>query len=445
MGETSDNLQLASYEVKEVRAGDSTSYRDGVLTINIEELGALLLEDPLLADVQVRLVAPGDDARIIHIIDAAEPRVRVSDPGLDFPGVVGPIHPVGVGTTNRLAGMAVIETLEALPGEPTYWREAMLDMSGPGAEYSPFAGLQLVTLSFTPAAGLFSSEGDDKSLYNVFEGSPAVTRVKNAVRAAGIRAGIYLAAATKDQVPDWVDTYEGPGGAAEGLPKIVYLYQVQGPRYYGEVLPRAGAMTAPAHLPMFVNPTEILDGGMVSMSSLGGCKRELTYLMQNHAVIKELYQRHGKDLDFRGVIICSNGDNVSSKQRIATVATGIARHVGADGAVMNYLGGGHAAVDVMVTCKELEKHGIRTVLLLMEMSSEPGESGFVDFVPEADAIVSTGNYEETVELPAMGTVIGGDRILVSEQEAGGPLNLTVRHLLSATSQFGAARLTGAEL
>ncbi|MPZ68545.1 MAG: hypothetical protein GEU71_03345, partial [Actinobacteria bacterium] len=393
----------------------------------------------------IELVAPGDDVRIVHILDVAEPRVRISDPGVDFPGIVGPLHPVGTGVTNRMAGVAITETIEPLPGEPTYWREAILDMGGSGAQYSPFSRLRHVVLSVKPSADQFSSDEGDSSLHNVFEGSPEVMRFKNEVRAAGLRAAVYLAETTKDLAPDWVDTYERPGGKAEGLPKMVYLYQVQGPRFYGEVLPRAGAMTAAAHLPLFVNPAEVLDGALVCMSSLGGSRREVTYLMQNHAVIKEMYRRHGEDIDFRGLLLCSNGDDRRSKQTIATSAAGVARYLGAEGAVLNTLGAGHPVVDVMVACKEFERQGIHTVLLLMEMSSTPGESGFTDFVPEANAIVSNGNFEEKLDLPAVSKVIGGIEIMMVGDPAGGPLNITLGHVLGATSSIGMGSLRGADV
>lgn len=436
------SLQLASYQVTGVEFGDRTSFDNGILTIDKEELRALILESPLVEDVDIQLVVPGDDVRLVHILDVVEPRMRISDPGVDFPGIVGPLHPVGIGVTNRMDGIVVTETLEALPGEPIFRREAILDMYGPGARFSPFAALRHVVMSFKVAPGSFP-EGD-RSLHNVFEGSPEVMRVKNEVRACGLRAAVYLAATTKDLAPDWVDSYEPPGGDAEGLPKMIFMHQLQGPRFYGEVLPRAGAMTAAAHLPLFVNPAEVLDGALVSMSSLSGCMRDVTYLMQNHPVIKQMYARHGEDIDFRGMLLCSNGDDRRSKQTIATSAAGVARYLQADGVVLNHLGGGHPMVDTMLCCKELEKHGIRTVLILAEMSSTPGESGFVDYVPEADAIVSAGNWEETVDLPAVAKVIGGSEIFRFGDDTAGPLSITIRHILGSTSPFGVGLLAGAD-
>jgi glycine reductase len=255
---------------------------------------------------------------------------------------------------------------------------------------------------------------------------------------------VYLASATKDLPPDHVETFAPPGDVT-GLPRFLYMYQVQRPRYYGQVLPRAGAMTAAQHLPLFVNPAEVLDGALVAMSSIGASFREYTYLMQNNPVIKEMYRRHGATIDFRGVLLCSNGDDPRSKQTVATASAGIARYVEADGVVLNHLGGGHAMVDVMRTCKELESLGIRTVLMLTEMSSTPGESGFIDYVTEADAIVSTGNFEEAVALKPVEKVYGGTHMMESGDDAAGPLNITVRHILAATSTAGAGTLSGADL
>src|SRR5262249_28319129 len=136
-----DPLELATFEVRELAFGDRTRLTGGVLTVNLEELKAELMESGDFEDVTVDIVKPGDDVRIIHIIDAVEPRIRISAPSTDFPGFLSPPRPVGSGRTNRLSGIAVVELAEPVPGEPTYWREAILDMAGDGAKYSPFSQL----------------------------------------------------------------------------------------------------------------------------------------------------------------------------------------------------------------------------------------------------------------------------------------------------------------
>ena len=123
-----------------------------------------------------------------------------------------------------------------------------------------------------------------------------------------------------------------------------------------------------------------------------GVHRDVTYLIQNHPVITDLYSQHRGSIDFAGVILYDRGDEARRKERNAYYAAKLASLLEADGAILTYLGSGHSIVDVMMVCELLERSGITTVLLLPEMAADPQESGLADFVPEAKAIVSTGNY-----------------------------------------------------
>src|SRR5207302_182921 len=99
-------------------------------------------------------------------------------------------------------------------------------------------------------------------------------------------------------------------------------------------------------------------------------------------------------------------------------------------------GGGHPIVDVMMTCEKLEKRGVKTTLLLMEMAVNPEDSGHVHYVRQADAIVSTGNYEQIVQVGKMSRVLGGTHILESGDDAAGSFSVALRNVLGSTSQFG---------
>jgi glycine reductase len=214
------------------------------------------------------------------------------------------------------------------------------------------------------------------------------------------------------------------------------------PFVYGEVVPGGGEIGDVGHLPTIIHPTEVFDGALVNSWSINACMRDTTYLLQNHAVIENLYARHGRDLNFGGVVLYTNGDSVETKERISSYAANVARQLRADGVILNYLGGGHSMVDVMLVCQKLEQHGIRTTLLLMEMADQPEDPGFVHFVREADAIVSTGNYEQTIELPRVDRVLGGSKLLPTGEDARGPLELTLRRVLAATNQYGGSSLRG---
>ena len=184
-------LEVQSYRVRDVRFGERTALRDGVLEIDAEALRRLLVDDAALEDVTVSLARPGESVRIIHVLDAIEPRVRVSQPGTDFPGFLSPPFTVGEGRTHRLAGVAVLEAAElplSLGGLNV--KEAIVDMSGPAAPFTPFAQTLNVVLTFRVRDGLSYAEYDA------------------AIRTAGLRVAVHLAAVTRDLPADEVETFE---------------------------------------------------------------------------------------------------------------------------------------------------------------------------------------------------------------------------------------------
>ena len=82
-----------------------------------------------------------------------------------------------------------------------------------------------------------------------------------------------------------------------------------------------------------------------------------------------MYKGHGKELNFAGVILqrirfeTSHGKEVGAQN-----AAGMAKAMGADGALINWIGGGKQGTDSAVPF----------------------------YVPEADAIVSTGSLDRTI-------------------------------------------------
>ena len=338
-------LDIGSFDVHDVRAGSETAFAGGMLTIDVEELEERLADDAAFASVRVEIVRPGDSVRVINAIDAVEPRVKIEPAGADFSGMLTAPRQVGAGVTHALAGMAVVETALPVPGEPVYWREAIFDMAGTAAKYSPFSELINVVISCEPTRDLLDSAGRP---HNLFEGTPEAVEYNKAVRLAGLEAARYLAGTTRGQQPDRVDTFDLAPLPHRDLPAVVYLYQLAIPYLHGEIAPGAGAIGGAAHLPTPIHPNELLDGALVCGWNAIACMRELTYTVQNHAIIEDLYVRHGQDLDFRGVVLFTNGDTRASKERLANHAAGLAIMMGAEGALINYAGGGHPAVDAMM-------------------------------------------------------------------------------------------------
>lgn len=419
-------LDLAEYPVTALEAGDQTTWDNGRLTVNTTELESMLLErDARLARMRVRLACPGAAVRIIHILDVIEPRVKAEGPGCVFPGQLGPGTTVGSGRTHRLAGCAVMTAGELLTDdEGMKVREAIVDMSGPGQSYSPFGSTCNVVLEGALADGVTLEEGEE------------------AYRLAGLRAAAGLAEATLGSEPAEVRRFE-TAPPERPLPRAAYICQLmtvgttQNAWTYGYSMLRS--------LPTVLHPNELIDGALVSANFHFATIRTPTYMHQNNPVVRELYRHHATELDFVGVILAPGYDlGNANKERTASFGAKLALMLGADGVIITQEGGGHGGVDVMMLCQQAARLGMRPVVVVNEMADVSGaDPGLVYAVPEADAIVSTGNREELIELPRMPTVLGGSELLDGEGPAEGPLRLPIRQLYTSTSQVGAMRLAAA--
>jgi len=150
-------LEVGSIHVDNLELGARTALHDHTLVVDRDEIRRLVLEDTHFADVDVHVARPGDSVRIIHALDVVEPRWKVAGPGGVFPGFVSPPTTVGEGRTHRLAGVAVVEVGAPVPGEPTHFRQQVIDMAGPGAPYSPFGSTLNLLLELRPNPALFPS------------------------------------------------------------------------------------------------------------------------------------------------------------------------------------------------------------------------------------------------------------------------------------------------
>jgi sarcosine reductase len=195
----------------------------------------------------------------------------------------------------------------------------------------------------------------------------------------------------------------------------------------------------------------VLDGALVSADYWIGCHRSPTYLYQNEPVIQSFYRRHGRDLNFVGVLLCRCLiTSQEEKWRQAHQAAKVCRMLGIQGAVITMSNGGHAYVDQMLLCQQLEQAGVRTVLGVDEYADADGSDfPLVTHVPEADAIVSVGNQEEIIEWPAMERVLGGTGFLAGnsyekgfEQRPGARFATALRQIYCATTQLGWSTLRG---
>ncbi len=380
-------LEVGNIFIKDVQFGERSEVKDGVLHVNKQELAEVTGNDDRIASVEVFLAKPGEETRIIPVKDVIEPRVKVDGDGGILPGFMTGVEQVGNGRTHVLKGAALVTT-----GRIVGFQEGIIDMSGPGAEYTPFSKTMNVVVKVDPVDGLKQHEHE------------AV------VRMAGFRAGIYLGALGKELEPDEIKTFETKPileQAAEypELPKVAYVYmlQTQGllhdTYYYG--------VDAKKIVPTFMYPTEAFDGAIVSGNCVSACDKNPTYVHMNSPVIEELYARHGKDYNFLGCIITNENVTLMDKERSSNMTAKLVELLGVDAAIISEEGFGNPDADLVMNCNKITKKGIKTILITDEYAGQDGASqSLADSTPAGDAVVTGGNANQVIKLPAMKTVIG---------------------------------------
>ena len=338
-------LEIDSIKIKDIQESSTTAIKDGVLYINKEELKAELLKDSKIKDVVINIARPGEKDRIICIQDVMQPRCKADDKYSNFPGFVDKMATTGEGTTISLDGAAVIVSNP----ESTRIEMGILDMDGPMAGITPYAHLTNVSLAFYPVEDIKNNANEER----LFE---------DAIKAAGLKACVYLAKAGIGQKADEVEVFESEVGQVVDptLPKVAYCFQAYTPQFdYKGISDKFFYGQAVANtFPTIINPNEALDGAVVGWNAI---KAIDTYSMQNNGTIKELYKQHGKTLNFVGVVINSASTNDEFRALTAEMCANLLKNVlHADGAVLTKILGGMPHSDIACTGVACEHKGVKT-------------------------------------------------------------------------------------
>lgn len=380
-------LEIGNIIIKDVQFGDKTKVENGILFVNKEELIARISDDDNIKSVDVELARPGESVRITPVKDVIEPRVKAEGPGGIFPGVLSKVQTVGTGRTHVLKGAAVVTT-----GKVVAFQEGIIDMTGPGADYTPFSQTNNVVLVIQPRDGLKQHEHE------------------KAIRFAGLKAAAYLGEAGKEVTPNEVKVYEtlpllqGIQKYPE-LPKVAYVLMLQSQGLMHDTY--VYGVDAKQTLSTLIYPTELLDGAIISGNCVSACDKNTTYHHLNNPVVHDLFERHGKELNFVGVIITNENVYLADKERSSDWSAKLAEYLGVDGVIISQEGFGNPDTDLIMNCKKIEQKGIKTVIVTDEYAGRDGASqSLADADPLANAVVTGGNANEVIELPALDKVIG---------------------------------------
>lgn len=383
-------LELQKALVKGIVWGNKTELlKDSTLQINKNELLEFVSDVENFSAIDADLARPGEKVRIVPVKDVIQPRYKIEGKGQVFPGMISDVETVGEGKTFVLEGAAVVTC-----GKIINFQEGIIDMSAEAAKYTPFSKTMNMVLVVERKEGLENHAYEE------------------ACRMAGFKAALYLAkkAYESGAKADSIETYEMPSLSERlsehpQLPKVAYLYmlQTQGLLHDSYVY----GVDVKNIIPTLISPTEIMDGAIVSGNCVSACDKNSTYTHQNNPVINKLYEHHGKDLNFVGVIITNENVTLADKRRSSSYAVKLATMIGVDGLIISEEGFGNPDADLIMNCTKAEKVGIKTVLITDEYAGRDGASqSLADAAPEADAVVTAGNANEIVVLPKMDKIIG---------------------------------------
>ena len=391
-------LEIGNFNVKDIQFGPQTTFVDGILTVNKEEAISLLNPEKKLKNIDLKIVRPGENVRLLPVKDIVEPRFRPDGRSI-FPGSIGLSEPCGDGMVYAMKGMAILTV-----GKYGGWMDGMVDMSGPASELTYVSKLKHLVI-VAEDAHPFDSEFEKRVNDSAF-------------RLATHLLAAYVGKTLKGQTPESVETYELEETAAD-LPKVAYVLHLmtnQGRDGYNHLLYGRDMMLMN---PTLVHPNEILDGALVGDLLSCGSAKLITYDMQNNPVIKNLYQEHGKTIQFVGVILATQEANVDDKNMDANRVVQIAKLCKLDGAIVNIKGSGNVNVDFFNSICKLEDAGIKTVGLAPVNPGRDGMSQPMSVMdPKGDALVIGGSSTQIIELPAMETVIGDLESLVRDHYPG---------------------------
>ena len=353
-------LQIDYIKVRDVKFGEKTSLDKGVLTVNKEDLLTEAASD-LFGSLDIQLVRPGENCRILGLHDVMQPRCKADHPEESYPGIWGKLAPAGEGRTVALKGVVVSDIYYAKCNVKYY-----MDMGGPCAKYSNFSRHFHVCIDATPGEGVSDAS------------------YAEALKRASLSVNVFLAKLAIGLEPDETEVFERkPVPAEKKLPKVAYLVTHMASHdtwnflYYGQ--------SALNFLPIVVQPTEILDGAMIWRYW------EPNYFLQNEVYIKELMKRHGKDLEFVGVVFDNNVMKIDGKDTMSMISATLCKDtLGADCVMLNKSGMGHCQLDSALAFNWCQKLGMTAALNLSAVSNyEPGDM-LVIADPKVDAVINSG-------------------------------------------------------
>ncbi len=418
-------LELRRIKVDNVVFGAENGFSAGTLTIDPNWLSEALKKIQNVSDIELKIACPGEKKRIIPVKDVIEPRYRVNANYSYFAGVTGETAQLGDGVVNVFDGAAVVTI-----GDIVGFQEGLIDMWGEGAKWTPFSKTNNIVVDISVVDGLDPHEHEAT------------------VREVGLKAAELIGAISKD-ITDYQEKVYEMGTVFEetnkypDLPKVVYVEMLisQGLLHDGYIY----GVNSAQILPTLIHPNEELDGAVISGNCVAACDKITTYQHQNNSLILDLYDKHGKDINFLGVVLTPELTTLTGKFRTSDYTAKLCKMLGADGVIVSEEGYGNPDSDLLMICERLEKDGIKTVLVTDECAGWEGDSQpLADTSEQAVAVVSAGNVSHVIKLEKADEILGNPKSLENlaggwagaYNEEDGTMVMELNAVIGSTSEIG---------
>lgn len=426
-------LELGFIEIKDIQFSNECKVEDGILYVDAEAVKSFVYQDDdvkaCLKSISFDIAKPGQSVRITPVKDVIEPRVKVEGPGGIFPGVIAKVDTVGSGKTHVLRGMAIVTA-----GKIVGFQEGVIDMTGPGAEYTPFSKLNNLVMVAEPVEGI---------LQHAYE---------HAVRIAGLRAATFVGELGRNVTPDETKVFE-TYGIKEGieklpnLPRVAYVHMLQSQGLLHDTY--VYGVDAKRSLSTIIWPTETMDGAILSGNCVSACDKNTTYHHENNPIVAELFAQHGKTINYVCNIITNENVYLADKQRSSDWSAKLCKLLDLDGVIVSEEGFGNPDTDLIMNAKKIGSLGIKTTIVTDEYAGQDGKSqSLADADPLADALVSGGNANQNIILPPMAKVIGTldyvDKIAgghAGSLRPDGSIEAEIQVITGATNEMGFSYLS----
>ena len=393
-------LELGKIFINDIQFAEKTEIKDHVLYVSKKELSEVFLSEEKIKEVEFDVARPGESVRITPVKDVIEPRVKVEGKCGVFPGVVAPVDTVGSGKTYCLKGMAVITA-----GPIVGFQEGVIDMCGLGAEYTPFSKTVNLTCVCKPVEGTESHD------------------YEQAVRLAGLKTAAFIAEKAKELTPDETKVYETldlmeGAKAFPDLPRVGYVQMLQSQGLLHDTY--VYGVDAKKILPTILYPTESMDGAIISGNCVSACDKNPSYVHENNPVVEDLFEEHGKTINFVAHIITNENVYLADKERSSNQTAKL--------------------------CKMLH---LDAVIITDEYAGRDGKSqSLADADVAANALVTGGNANQLITLPKLDKVIGTLDYMTkiagasdTTVKADGSLEVEIQVITGATSEVGFNKLS----